>query len=158
MRGPSKKFNLKITKRITPFRVCVNDALVKDKAIVLVLGGQPHLFQRLISVKVIGICHRDDVCGFLVLQGSQDMVFHAFIVQYRSPANVQCKTSHFTAKLAPDGAVPVIFGTAGDKLFNGVAIQLVGHFAKEITRLYLGLTRAPGVDDGVCVVVENVFL
>ena len=102
---------------------------------------------------MVWVPDHNGVCRFLVLQGSQDMVFHAFIVQYRSPTDVQRETSHFTAIFAPDGAVPVIFRTAGDKLFNGVAVQLVGHFTEKITRLYVWLALLPGVDDRVCIIV-----
>ena len=81
MRGPSNLYiKLKIAKRITPFSVRVNNALVKDKAVVLVLLGQLQFFQCLVSFKMIGISDGDGFGGFFLLQGVQDVFFHTVIV------------------------------------------------------------------------------
>ena len=149
---------LKIAKWVAPFRVRVNNALVKDKAIVLVLGGQFHLFQRLITMKVIGVCHHNGVCRFLLFQRGLDMFFHGFVVEFFTTAHVQRETSDLAHIFSFDSLVSVIFCSTGDKCFDGVAIKFIGHLPQIVARLYLGLTRAPGVDDGVCVIIKDLCL
>ena len=113
---------------MAPFRVQVNDPLVKYQTVFLVLDGQPHFLQRLITVKVIWIPDHNGVSGFLFLQGRQDVVLHACIIQFFSSTNIQREATYFATVFAPDGAVPVILGTAGDKLFDGIAVKFIGHF------------------------------
>ena len=142
---------------MTPFCVDVDDALVKHQTVFLVLGGQFHLFQRLITMKVIGVCHRDGVCSFLLFQRGQDVCFHGFVIEFFTTADVQREPSDLAAVTTSDGLVRIIFCSTGDKCFDGIAIKFISHFAQKVARLYLGLTRAPGVDDRVCVVVENLL-
>ena len=143
---------------MAPFCVRVDDALVKHQTVFLVLGREFHFFQCLVSVKVIGVPDGDGVSGFPLFQGGQDMLLHACIIQFFSSTDIEGKPSNFAAVFAPDGAVPVIFGTAGDKLFNGIAVQFVGHLPKEISRLYLTLTILPCVYDTVCIIIQHLFL
>ena len=65
---------------MAPFRVQIDDAFVKDKAIVLVLSRELHLFQCLVSFKMVGIPDSDGVSGFLILQCVQDVLLHAVVI------------------------------------------------------------------------------
>ena len=92
-----------------------------------------------------------------VVQLRQDALFHGLVVEHLSTADVQRKSSDFAFEFASDGLESIIFGTAGDKCFDGIAVKFIGHFAQEIARLNPRQALLPSVNHTIRIVVEHLL-
>ena len=89
----------------------------------------------------------------------EDVLPQDVVIQLPGAPHVEGEAAHLAFHFAVSGLVPVILGVAGGEIHDVVVpFQLVRHFPKVIPRRDLGLTGKVGVDDGVGVEVEDLFL
>ena len=138
----------------------VHHALVEHQSVLLGAGGDLELFGGRMTREEVGVDH-GHVASVVegVSEFVEDVLPQDVVIQLPGAPHVEGEAAHLAFHFAVSGLVPVILGAAGGEIHDVVVpFQLVRHFPQVIPRRDVGLTGKVGVDDGVGVEVEDLFL
>ena len=89
----------------------------------------------------------------------EDVLSQDVVIQLPGTPHVEGEASHLAFHFVVSGLVPIILGAPRGEIHDVVVpFQLVRHLPQVIPRRDVGLTGTVGVDDGVGVEVEDLFL
>ena len=138
----------------------VHHALVEHQAVLLGAGGDLGLFGGRMTREKMGLGH-GHVASVVEGVGEfvEDVLPQDVVIQLLRTPHVEGEASHLAFHFATLGPVPIILGAPGGEIHDVVVpFQLVRHFPQVIPRREVGFTGKMGVDDGVGVEVEDLFL
>ena len=138
----------------------VHHALVEHQSVLLGVGGDLELFGGRMTREKMGVDH-GHIASVVEGVGEfiEDVLPQDGVMQLPEAPHVEGEAAHLAFHFATLGLVPIILGAAGGEIHDVVVpFQLVRHFPQVIPRRDVGLTGKVGVDDGVGVEVEDLFL
>ena len=143
-----------------PKGIWVHHALVEHQSVLLGAGGDLELFGGRMTREKMGVDH-GHVASVVEGVGEfvEDVLSQDVVIQLPGTPHVEGEASHLAFHFAVSGLVPIILGAPRGEIHDVVVpFQLVRHLPQVIPRRDVGLTGKVGVDDGVGVEVEDLFL
>ena len=138
----------------------VHHALVEHQTVLLGAGADLKLFGGRMTREEMGVVH-GHVASVVKGVGEfvEDVLPQDVVIELPGTPHVEGEAAHLAFHFATVGLVPIILGAPGGEIHDVVVpFQLVRHLTQVIPRRDVGLTGKVGVDDGVGVEVEDLFL